>query len=348
MVLEVDKTDELAGNIENDYGPWSIVQRRKSSRKPDNKETFSPNKSEPPSSNILGCDRAHGSRSPSDNSFTDTQERRHSEGKCKLQNQLVSPAGSAGLQPITPNFSFASTITTPKLETQHLPKSFSSPRVSDSLNGKRSSSSKGKAKKHRNGFVKSAGLGNPSQRKNNGSSSDDVGSHKGHPDCNSRVVRPGAHDSLEVHLPTDKGKPGPRLTLVLRSGVATVGKPLVGVLDRPSSTKTGEYISVEDPTVNISGASLVRIKSLRGALRKENVSGTTDYYLLSGQQNIKEADSSLPTELTFQSHDLLKGNEHGTTTTQDFVMLPPRPPLPNALLPLTLILWGCFVIDNVM
>jgi hypothetical protein len=284
VVLEVDKTDELAGNIENDYGPWSIVQRRKSSRRPDNKKTFSPNKSEPPSSDILGCDRAHGSRSPSDNSFTDTQERRHSEGKRKLQNQLVSPAGSAGLQPITPNFSFASTITTPKLETQHLPKSLFSPRVSDSLNGKRSSSSKGIAKKHQNGFVKSAGLGNPSQRKNNGSSSGDVGSHKGHPDCDSRVVRPGAHDSLEVHLPTDKGKPSPGLTLVLRSGVATVGKPLVGVLDRPSSTKTGEYISVEDPTVNISGASLVRIKSLRGALRKENVNGTTDYCLLSGNR----------------------------------------------------------------
>ncbi|GMY25938.1 cytochrome p450 71d8 [Fagus crenata] len=301
VVLEVDKDDELAGNIENDYGPWSIVQRRKSSRRLDNKKTFNSNKSKLTSSDILGCDRAHGSRSPSDNFSADTQERRHSEGKRKLQAESVSPAVSSGLQPITPNFSFVSTVTTPNLETQHLPKSFSSPQVSDSLNGKRSSSSKGKAKEHRNGFVKSASLGNPSQRKNNGSSSGDVGSHKGHPDCDSRVVRPRAHDSLEVHLPTNQGKPGPGLTPVLRSGVATVGKPLVGVLDGPTSTKTGENTSVEDATVKISGASLVRIKSLRGALRKENVSGTTDCCLLSGQQNTKEVDSSIPTKLTFQS-----------------------------------------------
>ena len=176
MVLEVDKTDKLAGNIENDYGPWSIVQRRKSSCKPDSKKAFSPNKSESLSFDIWGCDRVHGSSSPSDNSFTDTQERRHSKGKRKLQDQSVSPAGSTSLQTINPSFSFASSITIPKLET-HLPKSFSFPQVSDSLNGKRSSSSKGKAKEHRNGFVKSAGLGNPSQRKNNGSSSGDVGSH---------------------------------------------------------------------------------------------------------------------------------------------------------------------------
>ncbi|GMY25937.1 hypothetical protein FCV25MIE_21179 [Fagus crenata] len=292
VVLEVDKDDELAGNIENDYGPWSIVQRRKSSRRLDNKKTFSSNKSKPTSFDILGCDRTHGSRSPSDNFSADTQERRHSEGKRKLQAESVSPAVSSGLQPITPNFSFVSTVTTPNLETQHLPKSFSSPQVSDSLNGKCSSSSKGKAKEHRNGFVKSASLGNPSQRKNNGSSS-------------------GAHDSLEVHLPTNEGKPGPGLTPVLRSGVATVGKPLVGVLDGPTSTKTGENTSVEDATVNISGASLVRIKSLRGALRKENVSGTTDCCLLSRQQNTKEVDSSIPTKLTFQSPDLPKGNEHG-------------------------------------
>ena len=37
----------------------------------------------------------------------------------------------------------------------------------------------------------------------------------------------------------------------------------------------------------------------------------------------------------------------GTTTTQDFVMLSPPPP-PMLYCPLTLILWGCFVLDNVM
>ena len=70
------------------------------------------------------------------------------------------------------------------------------------------------------------------------------------------MVQLGAHDSLEVHLPTNEGKSGPGLTSVLRSSVAIV-KPLVGVLDGPSSTKKGKDTSVEDIIVNISGVGLV-------------------------------------------------------------------------------------------
>lgn len=72
-----------------------------------------------------------------------------------------------------------------------------------------------------------------------------------------RVVRPGAHDSLEVHISNNEGKPSSGSPPLLQSSVANLGKPLVGVPDRPTSSKNGELSSVKDASINFNGTNLV-------------------------------------------------------------------------------------------
>uniref|UniRef100_A0A2N9IFC0 CCHC-type domain-containing protein n=1 Tax=Fagus sylvatica TaxID=28930 RepID=A0A2N9IFC0_FAGSY len=288
VVLEVDKDDELAGNIENDYGPWSIVQR------------------------------------PTAQDLPVTISLQTRKNVC---------------QPITPNFSFVSTaVTTPKLETQHLPKSFSSPRVSDSLNGKRSSSL-------------------PKEKQKNtemASSSQQVwgillrGKIMEVPPMMLDHIRAtptatlGWYDqelmtAWKYIFPLTKESRVLGLLPFFRSGVATVGKPLVGVLDGPTSTKTGEYTSVEDATVNISGASLVRIKSLRRRSQKG------EFFLICQREMSMGIMEHTVTMMKGDGATKRFLKEMGWSLMEQMRSLPQidECPTPNLSLIMNIILWNC-------
>uniref|UniRef100_A0A2N9EZA8 CCHC-type domain-containing protein n=1 Tax=Fagus sylvatica TaxID=28930 RepID=A0A2N9EZA8_FAGSY len=280
VILEPKEVKEVAGNISAEYGPWNLVQHRKSSRKTDSKKPTNPSKSHNFIPSVIGRDRAHGSRTPFCSPVADTHDRSES----KLAH-------------------YSGTLPSPEA-------SFST-RVLDSRSDNRPVLSKGKVKERRNGTNRSKPLGNISQRKNHGGPSSDAGPHKSHTNGNTRVVRPGAHDSLEVHISNNEGKPNSGFPPLLRSGVANLEKPLVGVLDRPTSSKNGELSSVEDASINFSGANLVRIESLRATNRKENAGGATNCNLLSGQQNSEETDPSVSPKFSFQSPGVPKGDEHG-------------------------------------
>ena len=125
------------------------------------------------------------------------------------------------------------------------------------------------------------------------------------------MVRPGAYDSLEVHISNNEGKPSFGFPPFLQSSVANLGKPLVGVPDRPTSSKNGELSSVKDASINFNKANLVRIESIQATNKKENAGGATNCNLLYGQQNSEVVDPSVSPEFSFQSPSVPKGDEHG-------------------------------------
>ena len=86
---ETSTTGILAGKDHDDYGPWTIVQRRKPSRQPDNRKVTSSSKAGTIFSSFGQKDRAPTNSSPIDNTSSSMQSNRSAEGKRNLHASLL-------------------------------------------------------------------------------------------------------------------------------------------------------------------------------------------------------------------------------------------------------------------
>ena len=109
---------------------------------------------------------------------------------------------------------------------------------------------------------------------------------------------------MEKHFSTNKREPEARDPAILRSSMATLVKPLVEVPDGPPDTSTGEDLIMEDASLNISRANLMRIQPIRRAERTANASGSANCNSVPGEQINQEIDPSLSSELFVQSPSL--------------------------------------------
>ena len=109
---------------------------------------------------------------------------------------------------------------------------------------------------------------------------------------------------MEKHFSTNKRELEARDPAILQSSMATLVKPLVEVLDGPPNTSMGEDLIVEDASLNISRANLMRIQPIRRAERTTNASGSTNCNSVPGEQINQEIDPSLSSELFVQSPSL--------------------------------------------
>jgi hypothetical protein len=317
-ILVAEHSKDLAGKYLEDYGPWSLVQHKKVGRKSDSRCHTSPTQDKNETtfqSGFTGNDKQQYARDTSIHSCDAMQGPRVSEGKRKLENQppvaggTVCPTGSQLIEPIFAFNADGNSVLSPLVEKKNIPRPPITQISSDSSSGKRSSSTKGKGRTPRHGPSRAAPMGNLPQRKDYGSSSNNDGAHQSHTNSHIGMVRPGTNDGMEEHLSSHKREPVSRNSPILRPGLASVDKPLVGVHDGSPCPKKSSDFSVEDATINITGANLVRIKPLGGTSRKEDVGRSTNSSLLSGQSSSEEVTPSLSSKPPFQPHGMSEGDE---------------------------------------
>ena len=304
-------TGILVRKDHDDYGPWTIVQRRKPGRQPNNRKVTSSSK---PSTIFLSFgqkDKAPTNSSPIDNTSSGIQSNRSVEGKRKLARQSFTSDGSTNPLPKTPIFSFNCPDLSTCSESQPLLEPLTSPRVVTPDLSKHATSSKGKGKSPRHVNTKPSSMGHSTQRANLGSPTDNARTHQSYPNNNSRVVQPGVANSLEKHFSTNKREPEARDSAILRSSMATLVKPLVEVPDGPPDTSTGEDLIMEDASLNISRANLMRIQPIRRADRTENASGSANCSSVPGEQIDQETDPGTSSEVFVQSPSLPTRVEYG-------------------------------------
>ncbi|GMY15682.1 hypothetical protein FCV25MIE_10921 [Fagus crenata] len=278
-----ENNKDLTGKYLENYGPWSLVQHRKVGRKSDSRRHASPSQDKKETTfqpGFIGNDKQQYAKYTSIHSCDAMQGPRVSEGKRKLENQppvaggTVCPTGSQLMEQI---FAFnvdGNSILSSSVETQNIPRPPITQISSDSSSGKRSSSTKGKGRTPRHGPSRTAPMGNLPQRKDYGSSSSNDGAHQATPTA----------------------------TLGWYNQELMMAWKNIFPLTKESRA--------EDATINITGANLVRIKSLGGTSRKEDVGRSTNSSLLLGQPSNEEVTPSLSSKPPFQPHGMPEGDEH--------------------------------------
>jgi hypothetical protein len=237
------------------------------------------------------------------------QSNRSAEGKRKLARQ--SSKSDPNPLPKPPIFSFNCPDLSTCYESQPFIEPLTSPRVVAPDLSKHATSSKGKGKSSRHATTKPSSMGHSAQRANLGSPTGNAGTHPSYSNSNSRVVRPGIAHSVEKYFSTNKQEPEARDTAILRPSMATLVKPLVEVPDGSPDTSTGQDLIVEDASLNISRANLMRIQPIRRADRTANASGSANCNSMPGEQIDQEIDTSLSSERFVQSPSLPTRVEYG-------------------------------------
>ena len=315
-----ENSKDLAGKSLEDYGPWSLVQYRKVGRKSDtrrNDSSSQDNKKTTFQPGFKGNDKQQYTRDTSIHSCDAMQGPRVSEGKRKLENQppvaggTVCPTGSQLMEPAFAFNADGNSVLSPLTEMQNIPRPPITQISSNSSSGKRSSSTKGKGRNSRHGPSRATPMGNLPQGKDYGSSSSNDGAHQSHTNGHIGMVRPGTDYGMEEHLSSHKREPVSRNSPILRLGLASVDKSLVGVHDESPGPKKSTEFSVEVATINITGANLVRIKSLGGTSRKADAGRSTNSSLLLGKPSSEEVTPSLSSKPLFPPHGMPAGDEHG-------------------------------------
>ena len=91
--VEIEKVENMEGNDNDGYGPWTVVPRRKSGRKPINRQSGSPIFADIVHPNFMRNDLTHISSERVDQPSSDTEATRAADRKRKLVEQPVITAG---------------------------------------------------------------------------------------------------------------------------------------------------------------------------------------------------------------------------------------------------------------
>ena len=292
------------GPSEEEYGPWVLVTRKRSSPKVGSKRvdgtSFNASRSQdfyPVDNTIKLRSRTHGTVDASiiRGSPDGKRKTRHLSRSSSPRDQRP-PDTSSGL-----GLNKASILS----NTPSLAFSFASGEnniASSSDHGKHIPTSRGR----RNSSVGNQSKGNTNHRSTCGIRLDQGKSH-----CDLGMVRSRDKTGLELHLPVNPGEQSQPVSSLNRPGLGRMEQSMVEI-SNGCSTGGGEQDSLlEDAARNFKGANLVRIGSLRRDFRKKDAGGEADCRELHGKCGPQKIDPGVSAKLSVQDCNLSTGVEDG-------------------------------------
>ncbi|GMY32510.1 putative ribonuclease h protein [Fagus crenata] len=292
------------GPSEEEYGPWVLVTRKRSSPKVGSKRVDGTSFNASRSQDFYPVDNTIKLRSRTHGTVDASIIRGSPNGKRKTRNMSRSSSPRDQCPPDTSSglgLNKASMLS----NTLSLAFSFAAGEnnfISSSDHGKRIPTSRGR----RNSSVGNQSTGKANHRFTCGVRPDQGKSH-----CDLGIVRSRDTKGLEIYLPVNPGEQSQPVSSPHRPGLGGMEQSMVEISNRCSTGGGEQDPLLEDAARNFKGANLVRIGSLRRDFRKKDASGEADCRELHGKCGPQKIDPGVPAKLSVQDCNLSTGVEDG-------------------------------------